>query len=377
MNNKLNYYLIYCLLGLILMDSCRKEPGLINPQSTQVVIPGQGGNSLNFYLLNEGNMGSNKSSLDFYDNNLGIYKSNIYGINNPSVPLGLGDVGTDIAIYGSKLYIVLTNSNKVEILDKYTAKRLGQINIHNGRFLAFYQNKVLISSYDGFVGLADTSFQFSSNGSAEIQHKISVGRQPEQMAIIGDKLYVANSGGYSAPNYDSTVSVVDLNTMQEIKKIPIAINLFHIVKDDNNLLWISSRGNYLNIPSSLYILDPKTLQIVKHIQKQVGGYTLFKDKAYFYSVDYDLSNGVQTKISYFVMDTHNFQILNDHFIDKTIEDKIQFPYLIAIDPVSEDIYLSDGGNYVNPGMLYCFNKAGILKWQVMTGDIPGHIAFVQ
>ena len=42
------------------------------------------------------------------------------------------------------------------------------------------------------------------------------------MAIVGDKLYVANSGGYRVPNYDRTVSVIDLKTFTEEKKIDVA-----------------------------------------------------------------------------------------------------------------------------------------------------------
>lgn len=43
-----------------------------------------------FYLLNEGNMGSNKSTLDYYDFATGIYTRNIYAEVNPTVPKELG-----------------------------------------------------------------------------------------------------------------------------------------------------------------------------------------------------------------------------------------------------------------------------------------------
>ena len=68
-----------------------------------------GGESVKgFFLLNEGNMGSNKSTIDFFSYETGKYLRNIYPTRNPGVVKELGDVGNDIAIHGDKLYAVLT-----------------------------------------------------------------------------------------------------------------------------------------------------------------------------------------------------------------------------------------------------------------------------
>jgi hypothetical protein len=93
-----------------------------------------------FYVLNEGNMGSNKCTLDF----LIIPKepiSNIYAEINPNVVKELGDVGNDIKIYGSKVYIVVNVSNKIEVLDAKTAKRIKSIYLQNCRYLTFKDGK--------------------------------------------------------------------------------------------------------------------------------------------------------------------------------------------------------------------------------------------
>ena len=49
---------------------------------------------------------------------------------------------------------------------------------------------------------------------------------------------------YRAPNYDSTVSVIELETMRQMYKIDVAINLSRIKADAYGNLWVSSRGNY-------------------------------------------------------------------------------------------------------------------------------------
>ena len=62
---------------------------------------------IGMYLLNEGNMGSNKATIDYLDFSKGIYIRNIYGERNPNVIKELGDVGNDIQVYGNRLYAVI------------------------------------------------------------------------------------------------------------------------------------------------------------------------------------------------------------------------------------------------------------------------------
>ena len=57
------------------------------------------------YILNEGNMGANRCTLDYLDlsgtDSTIHYYRNIYAERNPSTVKELGDVGNDIGIYGS------------------------------------------------------------------------------------------------------------------------------------------------------------------------------------------------------------------------------------------------------------------------------------
>ena len=70
----------------------------------------------------------------------------------------------------------------------------------------------------GYVARVDTT-------TLTVKDTCVVGYQPEEMVIVGNKLYVANSGGYRVPNYDRTVSVIDLNTFKVIKTIDVGIKM--------------------------------------------------------------------------------------------------------------------------------------------------------
>ena len=88
-----------------------------------------------FYLLNEGNMGSNKATLDFYDFATGIYTRNIYAERDPHVPKEMGDVGNDIGKYNGNLWADINVSNKIEVMDAQTTKRIAQIENPSSRFI--------------------------------------------------------------------------------------------------------------------------------------------------------------------------------------------------------------------------------------------------
>jgi DNA-binding beta-propeller fold protein YncE len=69
-------------------------------------------------------------------------------------------------------------------------------------------------------------------------------------------------------------------------------------------------------------------------------------------------------------------ILSSKFITDGTDKKIVVPYGIAVNPLTKDVFVTDAGNYVASGMLYCFDKNGAMKWKVQAGDIPAHMAFV-
>ena len=47
-----------------------------------------------------------------------------------------------------------------------------------------------------------------------------------------------------------------------------------------------------------------------------------------------------------------------------------------VHPETKDKYITDAGNYVTTGILYCFDKDGKRKWSVAAGDIPAHFALL-
>lgn len=373
------------LLCLAVLFACR-EIELVVPTEYEL-LPGvpiaPNARPAGMYLLNEANMGSNKSSIDYVDFRNAYYVRNIYAERNPEVVKELGDVGNDIQIYGNKLYAVINCSHKVEVMDVRTCKRIGQVDIPNCRYIRFAKGKAYVSAYVGPVAI-DPNAQLGAvyevdTASLAVTRKVTVGYQPDELEVLGEYLYVANSGGYRAPDYDSTVSVVEIYGMKQIQKIPVGINLHRIRKDRYGKLWVTSRGDYNTIPSRLYVLDRKDKNSKEMVVKDTldipcSEMYIQGDSLYFYSVEWNKQTERNT-VTYGIIDVRTGQLVTDHFITDGTEQDIVIPYGICVHPTTGNIYVTDAKNYVSSGVLHCYDRHGKKKWSVRTGDIPAHMAF--
>lgn len=371
--------LIILLLTVVFITSCREDDPIL-PSKPIEVNPWEKvtGDIYGFYLLNEGNMGSNKASLDFYDYETGIYHRNIYGERNPTEVKDLGDVGNDIQIYGDKLYAIINCSNYLEVIDVNTAKHIAKIPIPNCRYVVFKDQYAYVSAYAGPVAI-DQNARIGyvakiDTASLKVVDECIVGYQPEEMAIVGEKMYVANSGGYRVPNYDRTVSVIDLTTFTEINKIDVAINLHRITPDNYGNLYVSSRGDYYNVPSKMFIIDTRTNRVKELPELPSSSMALHGDSLFVCSNEWNYNTEKWT-VSYAIVDTRTQKVITRSFIKDGTDKKIKVPYGLTVNPNTGDFFLTDAKDYVSPGTLHCFNKEGIKKWSVTTGDIPAHIVF--
>lgn len=374
--------LIVLLLLLLGLSSCRTdefEEQIIPATWTKVTEGVSNGEIKGFFLLNEGNMGNNKASLDYFDYETGYYMKNIFAELNPSIVKELGDVGNDLQIYGNKLYAVINCSNFVEVMDLSTAKHQAVISIPNCRYIVFKDQFAYVSSYAGPVAI-DPNARLGyvakvDTATMKVVGECVVGYQPEEMVIVDNKLYVANSGGYRVPNYDNTISVIDLATFTETKKIEVAINLHRLEKDNRGNIYVSSRGDYYGVPSKTFILDPRT-ETVSDILNPLpsSNMTFCNDFLYLYSTQWSYVTN-SNEISYAKVDALTQRVVTKNLITDGTDRQIAVPYGIAVNPENNEFFATDAKNYVTPGTLYCFHADGTKKWEVETGDIPAHIVF--
>lgn len=380
-------HVAYYILTLLLLSACRQDVMIVPMEKSDPGGKTQKGDIVGMYLLNEGNMGSNKSTLDYLDlsDTVVHYYRNIYSERNPSTVMSLGDVGNDCQIYGQRLWLVINCSNKVEVVRADDAVRIGKVDIPNCRYVTFKDQYAYVSSYVGTVYASSDSPLGSvykvDTLSLQKVDSCSVGYQPEEMAIIGNSLYVANSGGYqgmTGQGYESTVSVIDLASMQEVDKVEVAPNLHHLKADRYNQLWVTARGNYMDETSSIWWLEPDTngnMKVGGHIDQPVSDLCIVGDSLYFYGSQWSEVSMTNT-ITYGIINVKTHQVVSTSLSDAPEISKIRMPYGIIVNPIHRDFYLMDAKNYVSSGELLHFLPDGTFDWKVKTGDIPAHAAFL-
>lgn len=387
-NNKSLKLNLTCILLTIItvFSSCRNDSftpviteKTITNATTSDVIKGM-------YILCEGNMGSNKCTVDYLDlsNSDGNvhYLRNIYAARNPNTVLELGDVGNDIQQYGSRLWLVINYSNKVEVCTVDSLKRIGQVDIPNCRYVTFHDSYAYVSSYVGPVAF-DVNAQIGmvykvDTLTLEKVDSVTVGYQPEELTVLNGKLYVANSGGYRFPNYDRTISVVDLATFTEESQIDVAINLHRLRADKYGQIWVSSRGDYEENAPALYYLIPDNngvMQVAGSIDVSISEMCIVGDTLYYIGASWNndtQSNSIDMGL--INIRTHEKRSTN-LFSSKEIQ-AMEVPYGIIVNPHGKDFYLFDAKDYVSSGEILHFKADGTFEWRQWTGDIPSRAVFI-
>ena len=384
-----NFGKVVLAIALVAAAGCRKE-------DTLRFLPGENGEPSDYevvdaavnasaepsgiYLVNQGNQGSNKARLDFLNFHNGFYIRDVFTEYNPEVVKGLGDTGNDVQVYKGKVFAVVNGSHKVEIMDAYSMKRLAQVDVPNCRFIAFDGNSAYVTSYVA----KDKEALKTQKGALyridldtyKVTGQVTVGYQPEQLVIRDGKAYVANSGGYVA-NYDNTVSVVDLKSMKVEYNIEVAVNLELMLVDAEGTIWVSSRGNYIDVSSTLNYLVKKgdKYELGGSVNVPVSSMSLAGDKIYVIGSTYTPPAWALTT-TYNIVNAKTRKLESGSFITDGTESDIATAFTVTVNPGNGDIYVTDAKDYVSSGTLHCYTGSGKHKWSVHTGDIPARIAFL-
>ena len=377
-------YLYIILAFTMVLTGCRTDDIIIYAEEEDTGVETVHSEVIGMYVLNEGNMGSNKCTLDYLDlsDSTIHYHRNIYAERNPNEVKELGDVGNDIQIYGSRMWMVINCSNKVEVCRASDAVKIGKVNIPNCRYVTFDGGYAYVSSYVGPVSAGSNAprgrvYKVDTLTLQKVD-SVVVGYQPEEMVAYRGKLYVANSGGYNFPSYDSTISVVDLTTMREERQIDVALNLHHLRLDQHGQLWVSSRGDYYDSPSNLFYLQADNnglMQLAGPMNVEVSDMCLVGDSLYYYGVGYNEVTKQNTR-SFGIVNVRQHQVVSQSLSDAPELQKMRMPYGIIVHPTKRDFYLMDAKNYVSSGELLHFHADGRFDYKVRTGDIPAHAAFL-
>ena len=343
-------YLFITLAVVTVLASCHKDK--LDPNADTPTAQRAG-----LYVLNQGNFGANNSTLTYYDYTTKALVADQFITANTTK---LGDTGNDLGVYGAKMFIVVNNSNVIDVVAAKGAKLLKQITLNQPRSVVFYKSNAFVTSYNGTVSVIDTT-------SLAITKTITVGSDPEQMAISNGKLYVANSGGLD-PTPGTTISVIDPVALTVTKTITgVLADPVTLAGDAYGHVYALSLGNFSTVGPGMTIINNATdvvqstaaVSLSYNIPIVVNG-----DFAYYFTVD--------NKIA--VYNTKTQAIAQANFI--TDGTTITTPYAITVDSITGEVFITDAKDYSSNGTLYAFDKTGKKEYTLVTGINPGKVALI-
>ena len=369
------------LMGAALMTSCDDKD---NNNSYLPVYVSNGA-----YVICSGNSYSNiDGSLTYFDYATKYAAQHQFKAKNGR---SLGQTPNAAFVYGSKMYIVVTDAHTVEVIDAKTLTSIKQIKMPElmgeekgvfPRCIAASEGRIYVSTYGSSTADWNT-YTYSGNGYVaaidtldfSLKQTYKAGSFPEGLAISNGKIYVANS------NYsfcmDASISVIDIST-----GVDTPIKDAQIVNPTN----VAVAGN------DIYVLDMGNYSDVKSGLRYISGYgsadmkvrSLFEaTTACFYgSYIYSCNNtyGSTTKeFSAFNISTGNRIVfeskLGDHFF---------YPNVISVDPVTGNIFIGSynedvsrpgNPNYSSDGFVVAYDSAGEIIGEFVCGVGPTAITF--
>ena len=365
------------MMGLSLFFvACSNENGGedITPEIPKPEIIGE-----NLIVCNEGNWQSDNGQLSYYDGTAGVLTNKWFRQVNGSK---LGDTPNDIVQVNDTLIAIAVNwSNIIQYIHPDGTACGATENVPNNRRMCADGNYLYITSYAHKCG--NQTFEKGYVAKIDVKTKqvvatCEVGWEPEGVRLYEGKLYVANTGGYAfseGHEYETTVQVVDAETMKSIKTIDTGcINLYGEMSQAGQYLCINSCGDYYDVKPKTVIVDCKTDKVSTFDFSCTYNTT---DGKLFYTVGSEFSYNTGAYVYQIKTINPETKEVKDGIFCEAITQKIKeitSPYELYISPYTKNVYFTDAGSYASAGYLYGYTKEGeelFVKQKVYIN--PAHI----
>ena len=351
--------LVFSVLLAAIAVSCSKENASGNlPTGIDIEV----GENSALFILNQGAWPGG-STLDLKNLSSGAFSANWFAAANPDVTQGLGNTGNDMAVIGGRLWALMNGSNQIAIINSSTGKLEKVLDVDSPRYIIKKGNYAYVTSYGAAVngsvyGVKGKVYRIDP---ATYETKtVEVGYQPDGITALGEKLYVANSGGYQT-EHENTLSVIDMASFSVIGNIELPVENLNRLFSASGKLWVTTYDCYnadwsaVITPASLGSVTPE------------GDYAAIKG----FTVGMPaLSNGKLYNIAFDGMTIVNTADSSVSSLTLKGEDgkafAFSYPYGIAVHPVNGEIYISDA-NFTGDSRVVCFGADGSFKWSQTTG----------
>lgn len=208
----------------LLLASCESKNDNVTP--TPSAGPGT-----NVYVTNEGAYGKSTASVTLFDKTAAkVTAPDIFQATNARP---LGDVVESMTIYNNYGYLVVNNSNKVEVVTLPDFKSVATINgLVQPRYLVTAGTKGYVTEWLSATAGRVSVIDLTTN---TITNTITTGRNPEKLLNNNGILYIPNSN-------ENTITVLDASQGKVMGTITVADGPASLAADKSGNVWVLCGG---------------------------------------------------------------------------------------------------------------------------------------
>lgn len=316
------------------------------------------------FISNEGAFQGGNGTLSFYNPSENKVENDVFASVNARP---LGNIAHSVSVGTNLAYIVVHNSNVVEVADANTLESKGTI---SGLSLPRYaveisSNEVAISNW------GTNSVDFFNPNTQTLISRVTVSNGPERMLIHNGMLYVANSGGFGL---DSTVSVIDLTSHSVVDTLFTGYNPNSFAVDAYDNIWILCGGytDWGNTANNLGASLVEYNTIISSIETVLNFDEA--DRPNFLAASNSGLTLFYTNNSYGGL-PFAFSVSDAALPTQPLINGVAL-YSLGYDATNNDLYFGDAADYASNGFVYRYSlTTEAISDTLNVGIIPGNFAF--
>lgn len=263
-------------------------------------LPSRGNYENGYFITNEGNYGTPTASVTFVSKDLNYSEKDIFKtVNNEN----LGDVLQTIVFSDDRAFLLLNNSNKIQIVNRYTFKKVGEITaqLNNPRYMTI-SNGYLYVSNDQWQGEKFVNVYKTSDLSFVKKISFASTSTVERLVEAGGTVFVQNASygyGNSLTRINTTsndvINTITLPNGDIQKTVSYNGNVYAIAdgSTDSYIYEISAAGTITKTTTIAGVNNAKNLEIE-------GGKYYYSSANKIYSMDMSATTAPTTPLINFV-----------------------------------------------------------------------------
>ncbi len=209
-----------------------------NIDNDEPVYKPKGNYDKGIFVVNEGPFENGSGTVTYVSNDL---KKSVDGIYKSKNGDDLGNIFQSMLLSGDQAFLVVNNSHKIEVVNRFTFLHKGTIdkNLVNPRYAVVVKGNLYVSNWGDAVNITDDFIAVFDANTLAFKESIPVVLGPEKLQVIGTKIYVAHKGAYG---FNNKISVINTTTKTVEKIIEVGDVPNSMGVDSARNLWVLCGG---------------------------------------------------------------------------------------------------------------------------------------